>query len=175
MVTPSINFTSTDKMTVWAGVRKLSDAALGMLFEFGPSVNTTIGTFSHILPDTTSLGSLGLDLRGNGSSGIQRISTGSSPATFVSATVFDLAGTTFDGERPTKRINGIAGTVLSSAGATDTGGGNFGNYPLYLFARNQASLFFNGLAGPIIVRGAQSSAAEISNAENWINAQQKVY
>ncbi len=167
MVSPTIT-PGTDKAQVFVGVRKLSDAALGMLIEFGPSVNGTVGSWGHILPDTTSAGSLGLDLRGNGTSGIQRISAGTAPATFVSAVAFDLSGTTYDTERPTKRINGATATVLSEAGSTDTGGGNFTAQILYTGRRAGTSLPFNGLVYCKIVRfGANLTADQIASTERW--------
>lgn len=157
----------SDKATVVAGVRKLSDAATGMLVEFGPTVNGTAGTWSHILPDTTSAGSLGLDLRGNGTSGVQRVSTGTAPATFVSATAFDLSGTTFDTERPVKRINGAAATVLSSAGSTDTGGGNFTSQQTFFGARGGTSLFFNGREYSQFAINRLLTANELSQIERY--------
>ena len=169
MVSPTIT-PGIDKAQVFVGVRKLSDAALGMLMEFGPSVNATVGTWSHLLPDTTSAGSLGLDLRGNGTSGIQRISTGTAPATFVSAVAFDLSGTTYDTERPTKRINGATATVLSAAGSADTGGGNFTAQTLYTGRRGGTSLPFNGLVYSKIIRfGANLTSKTIEDIEKWVN------
>ena len=170
LVTPTIT-PGTDKAQVFAGVRKLSDAALGMLMEFGTNVNGTVGTWGHLLPDTTSAGSLGLDLRGNGTSGIQRVSTGTAPASFVSSTVFDLSGATFDTERPTKRINGVTATVMSSAGSTDTGGGNFTTQSLFIGRRAGTSLPFNGQIYSLIVRfGANLATDQIASIESSVGS-----
>jgi hypothetical protein len=57
-----------------------------------------------------------------------------------------------------------AGTSLSSNATT----GNFGSYPLYIGRRNNTNFPFNGRIYQLIVRGAASSAAEISNTERWI-------
>ena len=64
----------------------------------------------------------------------------------------------------TLRVNGSqVGT--SSA---DQGTGTFGNYPLFIGARNSASLFFNGHLYSLIVRGAQSNTGQISSTETWV-------
>ena len=162
MVTPSINFTGTDKMTVWAGVRKLSESS-GMISELSAISDTSAGTFALT---TLAAGKMYWTARGSVPTGDIQPSGFVAPTTNVLTGIGDIAGDVMQ-----LRSNGARVATSSQ----DRGTGNYGNYPLYLFARNQASLFFNGLAGPIIVRGAQSSAAEIANAENWINAQQKVY
>lgn len=170
MVTPSINFSSTDKMTVWAGVRKIGSSGVGCFIELSAVVDTNNGSFLVTAPLSTN--QYGFHTRGT-SLVDRRTTTGySSPITNVLSSGFNLAASTVDTE-VIPRINGVTPTLTNTG--TSTGTGTYGNYPIYLFARNQSSLFFNGLAGPIIVRGAQSSAAEIANAENWINAQQKVY
>lgn len=176
MVTPSINFTGTDKMTVLAGVRKLSDyttqSNAALIAELGPQVDLNNGSWALV-------GSIGYntgkkyDFNSKGTSAYVSAGTTSSlfsaPITNVISCLSDLNGSTSDYAR--LRING----VQIAEDVTSQGNGPFGSYPINLFSRSQSSFFFNGLAGPIIVRGAQSSAAEIANAEDWINAQQKVY
>ena len=63
------------------------------------------------------------------------------------------------------RLNGAAS---GTNGTGDKGSGNFGNYPLFIGARNNASAFFNGWMYSLTVRGAQSSASEISAMESWV-------
>ena len=54
-------------------------------------------------------------------------------------------------------------------------GGNFGNYPFYIGARAGTSLFFNGNLYGLIIRGAASSSAQISNAESYMNSKTGAY
>ncbi len=61
------------------------------------------------------------------------------------------------------RVNAAQTTSTGTQGV-----GNYGNYSLYVGARNNASLFFNGLLYGLIVRGAQSSAAQIISTERWM-------
>ena len=171
MVTPRINFTSTDKMTVLVGVRKFSDVSLSLLYELSVDINSYPGSLYLAAPNTPGVsGDYGAASRGTaGATGGQVAKSAVLPApnSAVITATHDISASL------SKLM--INGSSNGTNGSSSKGSGNFGNYPLYLFARNQASLFFNGLAGPIIMRGAQSSAAEIANAENWINAQQKVY
>lgn len=55
------------------------------------------------------------------------------------------------------------------------GTGNFGNYPLYIGARAGTSLFLDGHLYSLIVRGAQSTAAEIAAAEAYVNSKTGAY
>ena len=171
MVTPSINFTGTDKMTVWAGVRKLSDPAVGMITELSSSWSSNAGSFAL----DTEYGGPGPKYttasRGTAAAVQAQVAEYLSSSLVAPITNIISAKNDIAGDLTTLRVDG----VQRASAVADKGTGNYGNYPLYLFARNQASLFFDGLAGAIIVRGAQSSAAEIASAENWINAQQKVY
>lgn len=173
MVTPSINFTGTDKMTVWAGVRKLSGSGSQIILETSQAADTSANDGSFYF-NTNEMNVGGSSYFLNGTAYTRAVTPAVSvPVTEVNSVSFDFTKTTRDTET-VARINGIQQPITGPS-ATEAGNGPFGNYPLYLFASNQASMFFNGLAGPIIVRGAQSSAAEIANAEAWINAQQKVY
>jgi hypothetical protein len=52
--------------------------------------------------------------------------------------------------------------------ATTQGTGNYGNYPLYIGRRNNATLPLNGNIYSLIIRGAQSSDAQISSTESWV-------
>ena len=66
------------------------------------------------------------------------------------------------------RIDG----ALNNTSTNNQGTGNFGNYPLYIGRRNNASLPFNGRLYQLIVRGAQTSPALITQTERWIAAKQ---
>ena len=70
------------------------------------------------------------------------------------------------GDIATLRVNG----VQAATSTADQGAGNFGNYPLFIGRRNNASLPFNGRLFSLIVRGAASSVTEIADTELWVNA-----
>ena len=48
--TNSIDFTATDKVNLFAGVRKLSDAAIGMVVELSNILNSNNGSFNMFAP-----------------------------------------------------------------------------------------------------------------------------
>ena len=66
---------------------------------------------------------------------------------------------------------GLLGTVvvLAGSGAAVLPNINFGNYPIYIGSRAGTSLFFNGRMYGLIIRGAQSTAAQITSGESYEN------
>jgi hypothetical protein len=143
-----------DKMTVFAGVRKNSDAARGMLTELG---NNTTGSVRIEAPPFVS------NSYGFGSSGsllTLASATGyTAPITNVFTGIGDISG-----DVATLRVNGVQAATSSS----DQGTGTYGNHSLFIGARNSASLFFNGHLYSLIVRGAQSNTGQISSTETWV-------
>ena len=69
------------------------------------------------------------------------------------------------------RVNGVQTTSSSS----DQGTGNYGNYPLYIGRRNNASLPFNGNLYSMIIVGKAVTAGELSSAETWVNGKTGAY
>jgi hypothetical protein len=168
MQTNSINFTATDKMTVWQGVRKLSDVASAALIELSVSVGggnagsflvTGRDAFTPAVYEFVSYGT-----------SISVASTNSSvyaaPVTNVLTSIGDISG-----DVATLRING-AQIATSSA---NQGTGNYGNYPVYFYSRAGTLLLFNGNDYGSIARGAASTAAQITNGETYINNLTKAY
>lgn len=161
--TNSIDFTYGDKMFVCAGVRKLSDAATGMLFETSSSALS--GSFSIRVPQGAA-------------ARYSYVSTGSSsgqadsPLTFQAPTTNILSGIgDISGDQSILRVNGSQ--VASST--VDQGTGNYGNYPLYIGSRAGASLWFNGRLYGLVVAGKQASASEIASTETWLNDKTGAY
>lgn len=172
MRTNSINFTSTDKMTVWAGVRKLSDAAAGMFLELSASVGVNNGTFYISAPETGA--TYGIRTRGTVDATGYNHATFTAPLTNVLVTSLNNGGS---GGTATNcvasRFNGVANTTGGTSSVTTAG--NFGNYPLYLFRRGGTSLPFNGRMYGLILRGAQSTASQIASGETYMNNLTKAY
>jgi hypothetical protein len=164
MVTNSINFTATDKMTVWQGVRKLSDAAAAILIELSASTTSNTGVFAIQAP-TGSNDRYGFNSKGTALA--TTFATGyTSPTTNVLTGIGDISG-----DVTTLRVNGAQ--VATSS--TDQGTGNYGNHPAYFYARAGTSNFFNGNDYGSIARGAASTAAQITDGETYINSKTKAY
>jgi hypothetical protein len=154
MATPSINFTSTDKMTVFAGVRKLSDP-VGIIAELSPTVDTNNGS---IVLYSTSPSKWGFASRGTAVS-VAEASGYSPPLTSVLTGLGDISG-----DRATIRVNGAQITQSTA----DQGTGNLLAYPLYIGARAGTSFFFSGHLYSLIVRGAASTIPEIQATERYV-------
>jgi hypothetical protein len=164
LFTSSINFTATDKMTVWAGERKISDAAQGVVAELSATIASNNGTFLLSAPNSAAANlnysSKGTVLADN------TVTTYAAPITNVITGQSDIAG-----DSNIIRINGSAKATVS----TDQGTGSFGNYPLYVGRRNNTSLQWNGRLYSLIVRGAQSTLTQVTNTETWVNGKTKAY
>jgi len=168
MATASINFTSTDKMTVFGGVRKLSDAATQFIAETSASASANNGAFGLAGPVAFGLDyKYAYNSRGTVNSGVSTTSTlYAAPISSVLSGLSDISN-----DVATLRINGIQ--IASSS--SDQGTGNYGTYPLYIGARESTSFFLNGRLYSLIVRGAASTSDQISATEAWVNTKTKAY
>lgn len=165
LATNSINFTSTDKMTVFAGVRKLSDAARGVLAELSASTAGNAGAFVLTAPEgATSY--YGFGSRGSILNSPAVASPFAAPITNVLTGVGNISG-----DSAILRVNG----AQAAQSTADQGTGNYGNYPLYIGRRGGTTLPFNGHLYSLIVRGAQSNAGQIGNTEQWVNGKTGAY
>jgi hypothetical protein len=151
--TAAVDFSATDKMTVWAGVRKLS-AATSMVVESGTDVGSVNGTFALYVSSGMRYGSRGTSTR---------------TAIHASSAVSNEVVTAYSSittDACSLRING----ALVANDSADQGTGNFGNYPLYFGSRAGTSLRFSGeVFSPEVIRGAESTAAQIDMVERIIN------
>ena len=162
--TANIDFTSTDKMTVWAGITKLSDTATGTVVELSALKNTNNGVFALFAP--LSPGSPEIAWYSKGTSERSAASASeSAPVTRVITGIGDISG-----DISRLRVNG----AVVQTQTADQGTGNFGNYPLYIGARNQSSLYLNGRLYSLIVRGAQTPLSQIEATELYIKQKMRM-
>jgi hypothetical protein len=154
LATPSINFTSTDKMTVFAGVRKLANA-VGTIAELGAaSGNGLVAVYGN------SSNNYGVLSKGTLQATVVSPSGGTTPPiTNIVTGIGDISG-----DITIIRVNGAQAATSS----TDQGTGTYGNYPLYFGARGGSTLFFSGHLYSLVVRGAQSDASQLSSTEAWV-------
>jgi len=156
MSTNAINFTSTDKMTLVTGVRKLG-STLGVLWESSVDASSYNGGFFLTAPRNTS--DYSCLTRGTTIFTEVTVSGYAAPITNIVSSLVNIASPS-----NAMRINGIqVGNVT-----TTLGGGSYGNYPLYLFARNNSNIQFNGQFYGAIIRGAQSDTVSVTQTENYI-------
>jgi hypothetical protein len=155
MVTPTIT-PGTDKAQVFAGVRKLSDAATGIIAELSVSANSNNGVFVAYAPSSPGAGDYFLGSKGTAGIGI----TGAASSTSVYTGLLDIAA-----PLATLRLNGVQSATTSSTQGT----GNFLAYPLYIGRRGGTTLPFSGHIHSLIVRfGPNLTTARISATESWV-------
>jgi hypothetical protein len=162
MVTSSIDFTATDKMSVFSGIRKLVDST-GMLAELS-SIASNTGAFGMQAPNSATnsyrFESTGTTIRATDTTGF------SAPITSVVTGFGDISG-----DISRLRVNG----TQTSQNTNDQGSGNFGNYVLNIGSRNGTDFRYNGHIYSLIVRGASSTSDEIDEAEAWVNGKTEAY
>lgn len=162
LATNSINFTSTNKVTVFAGLRKLRDASFQCFAELSQNSTVNNGAFYLFAPLENSQ----YAFRSNGS--ILPNPTNSTAYPGLHSAVFTGQGDIAN-DQSSIRINGTQEAISN----TNQGAGNYGNYPLYIGSRAGSSFFFNGRLYSLIIRGAQSSENEITAIESWVNQRTK--
>lgn len=165
MYTPaSINFSGTDKMSVFAGVRKLSDAVYPVIAELAFDYSANNGSFA-LFASGNSTPRYGFYLRGSANTGYEP-QTYEAPLTNVLAVSYDIGGAAKTNE-VLPRINSVLNQTNPVSGA-DAGTGNFGTYPLFIGSRNNASLRFNGHLYSLIIAGTQLQSGSITATEQWV-------
>ena len=155
MSTNSIDFTSTDKMTVVTGVRKLS-ALSELILELSADTNANTGAFY--------LGTTAPNIINSASKGTV-VANVVSPANYPNPISFiETMQSVISQPSVNLRLN----NTQSAASLTGQGIGNFGNYPLYLFARAGTLYPFTGQFYGAIIRGAQSDTASVTQTEQYM-------
>lgn len=162
--TAAINLTATDKISAWAGQRKLSDAAAAVLFEFSANINLNDGAFAINAPNAAASASYTVRSKGTMLRDLTE-STFTAPTTDVLFMSGDISGDMLSGH--------VNSTVFGPI-ATDQGAGNYGNHVLYIGRRGGATLPFNGLIYGLIIRGSLSDALTVLGAEKYMGSKSGV-
>jgi hypothetical protein len=157
-ITPAI-----DKVQVFAGIRKLSDAAIALIAEFSANVNSNNGSFWLGAPINPAAANYQFSSKGTVAVGANYTNASvAAPITNIVTSIGDIAG-----DNATLRING----TQAAETLTDQGTGNYLAYPLYIGRRGGSSLPFNGRIYSLIVRfGANLTDGQITSTESWVNS-----
>lgn len=135
--TNNIDFTMTDKVSLFAGVTKLSDTGQ-MIAELSEISNYINGAFYLVAgADAGGVGYTSL-VRGSAlteANKLARSFTYLAPDTAVLSVKHDISN-----DLSSMRRNGVIGID----GVGDKGAGNFGNYPLFIGRRGGVSIPFSG-------------------------------
>jgi len=155
----SLDLSGTDKVTVWAGVYKNSDAAAPMIYEHTADSNTNNGAM-FMLANTNgryqvaSKGTVITTAQTAGGSYPVPISNVLTLSADIGADVLAL------------RVNGTQAATSSA----DQGTGNYANAVSYFGRRGNASLPFNGKIYTIIIRGGVTDAATLALTERYVGS-----
>lgn len=157
----------TNKVQIFAGIRKLSDAATAVLAETGPNSSTNTGTLGLFAPITAATGDYAARSRGSVASTATTANAFAAPVTSVLAMTADIAA-----DSVVLRVNGVQAATSSA----DQGTGNFQAQPLYIGRRAGTTFPFNGRFYGLILRfGATLTAPQISQVETWMNGKTGAY
>jgi hypothetical protein len=162
--TNSIDFTATDKMSVCAGLTKLSDSSIGTVIESSAAAGANNGTFAIYAPNSPNQ----YTARSAGTAtGDVNITSGyAAPITNVLTMLGDISG-----DSNKLRING---TQVGQS-IVDQGTGNYLSYPLYIGRRNNSSFPFEGRIYQMVVCGKTLSASELASTEAYVNQKTGAY
>ncbi len=160
MVTPTIT-PGTDKVQVFAGVRKVSDAALGSVVGLAQNTLSFDGSFELLTKSDPTYRYLWSSRGTVPKNAFTNNPAYEAPVSNVLTGLGDISG-----DRATLRING---TQVAQA-TTDQGTGNYLAYPAYFGRRGGTQSPFIGYTFREIGRfGPNLDAMAISNTEKWIN------
>lgn len=165
MSTAAIDLSSTNKLTIIAGVSKESDAASGIIAEFSANASTNNGAFYLLASDSAGQNYRVL-VRGSAIGGAIPGSI-AAPDVSVIATTATLAAT---GAFLLRRD-----AVQHTSSTPAFGAVNFGNHSLYIGARSGGFIHFNGGLYGLIIRSVISTTAEIETAEQYMNFKSASY
>jgi hypothetical protein len=161
MVTSAIDFSATDAVTVFAGLLKRSNAARAFFVELGISMAT--GGFSIEAP-SGALNDIALFSGGTAPKAIGAVVA--APTTCVMSGQAKISTDLLK-----IRINGVD----AGSNSADQGAGNYSNSVLYIGHRGGTTLPFNGRLYSLIIRGAESTAGQITSTETWVNRKTGAY
>ncbi len=153
LVTNSIDFTVTDKVSLFAGVRKLSDAAIASFIKLG--VGVPAGRFEVLLPPTFSSTHYELSI----DAAWAQFNFNAAPVSGVLVGFLDRSAPSSASGEISSRLNGAVNPIVVNSGTNSTG--KFGNLPIYIGRRDGTAYPFNGHIYSLIGIGRLSTGDEI--------------
>lgn len=153
----TIDLTGTDKVTVFAAVKKMSDAARAVLVEHGNGTGQP-GTFGITAPDSAGAANFWAYSRGSAlaQASVGNLSNLPAGGSHIVTLIADIAADRLD-----TRVDG----VLRDSDTDDQGTGNFGAQLAYVGARAGTSLFADVEISELIMVGAIPTREEIVRVE----------
>lgn len=164
--TNAIDFTGTNKMTLFAGVRKLTDVAAGSIMELSATGIATNGTIGILAPNAAGQPNYRTSSRGTIVTSVASPNNYAAPNTAVLGVISDIAAPLL-----VLRVNGAdVGSSIATQGT-----GTYGNHAMFIGRRGGATLPFNGRLYGLILLGAATTATLIEQTETWLNQRTGAY
>lgn len=163
--TSNIDFTATDKVSLFAGVRKLSDATRGILLHTGAGTPNpgVLGNFDLEAPSFEMKGYSATLPAATGNIDAKDSNTLAPHSAVISAKYWQ--GSPSISSAIALKINNA---LMPTLGGGSTLKGNFGNLPMYIGRRTGTALPFNGHIYSLIGIGRLTTDAETVALEKLI-------
>lgn len=155
----TVDFSSKNEVTLFSGLRKLSDAALGMVMELSPTTISNTSVFYMTAPNGTT-GNLAFGSKGTSLVSAQTENVFAAPISGVFYGYANIATPIC-----TSQFN--TGTVRNNTNSQGTG--NYGNHLLYVGRRGGASLPFVGHLYSLIVTSRAMTTDEQTSIKALIS------
>ena len=165
LATASIDFSTTDKITIWSGFRKTAQPVQSCLVGFSVDPDLNAGSF-RIFTDSTYN-----DVQIGPAVGRKYYTY---PASTPSTAVVSVSQGFSSSGYINIRENGATPVVTKTIDTALTAQ-NYGNFPLYIGAKGGSANRLTGHIYSLIVRGALSTDAQIASTENYVNNSTKAY
>lgn len=159
--TNNIDFTATDEVSLFAGMRKLSDTQRAILCELSIAAGGNTGSFCIEAPRLTGV------LPGDYSSTAQGVSS-STTTTGVGAYLSPNSAVITLRAKNSANLHALKVNNLTYSSPAPLGLSNFGNYPFYIGRRAGKSLPFNGHLYSLIGIGRLTTDSETVALEKAI-------
>jgi len=167
LVTPSVNLSGGDKMTLVAGVRKLTDAAFQTVLEHTANPESTDGGFGIGAASNSGDSSRRtFFFTSRGTTGNKSVVVGQFPAPTSAVLSARLDNAATDSDQVLPQTNAKVGGVVSSS--VDTSPGNFADDQMFIGRRGGTSSSLNGQIFGLVVRNTDSTAAEVAQSEKLL-------
>ncbi|MEN9807767.1 MAG: hypothetical protein RL756_2287 [Pseudomonadota bacterium] len=162
LVTNSIDFTATDEMSVFAGVRSLTGGTYGALVELSNNGDSNTGAFLMSGNGNLTTYRVAFVSRYNVSgNALANDAAYNPPATLIQTGLGDISG-----DSAILRVNAVQAAIST----TDQGIGNYGNYPLYIGSRGGTTLPYNGRLYSLVVLGRGVTPTELTQTEGYVES-----
>ena len=166
--TASVDFSGTDKIFLCAALRKLSDAASGIVAELSQNSSSVDGAFMLAAPSANGVNKFRFVSKGTILADAATTSAAyTAPFSGIVACRGSISGRTAE-----MRING----AVAATSALDQGAGNFSSAQLFIGRRGaDGTLSFNGRLYSLLIRGAATADPTLIKVERHLNQKARIY